>query len=84
MTRTDVLLVPSVPIRLLVNLVNFESLGSRAVELVAGVPCTDLSHKCICIFSATTGQEREKKRNASRKRSARTGGSLGEREKLIK
>ena len=38
MIRTDVLLVPS---RLVADVVDFEPIDGRAVELVAGVSCTD-------------------------------------------
>jgi hypothetical protein len=46
MIRTDVLLAP---FDLLLILVNFEPIGGRAVELVVGVSCTDLSHKQTCV-----------------------------------
>jgi hypothetical protein len=42
---TASLLARSSPVRLVADLVNFEPLGGRAVELDAGVSCTDLSHK---------------------------------------
>ncbi len=50
--RTDVLHVKSGPIGLLANLVNFEPLGGRTIELVAGrgVACSHISHKCTSIM----------------------------------
>ena len=50
--RTDVLLVKSGPIGLLANLVNFEPLGGRTIELVAGrgVARSHISHKWTSIM----------------------------------
>lgn len=50
--RTDVLLVKSSPIRLLANLVNFEPLGGRTIERVAGrgVARSHISHKWTSIM----------------------------------
>jgi hypothetical protein len=42
---TASLLALSSPVQFLTDLVYFESLGGRAVALVAGVSCTDISHK---------------------------------------
>ncbi len=52
MIRTNVLLVPSIPIRLLPDLVDLEPLGSGAVELVASrrVTCTHIGHKRTSIM----------------------------------
>jgi hypothetical protein len=60
---TASLLALSSPVRLLTDLVDFESLGGRAVELVAGVSCTDLSHKRTCVAGVT-----EEKKKCSRKK----------------
>jgi hypothetical protein len=57
---TASLLTRSSLIRLLANLVDFEPLGGRAFELVAGVSCTDLSHKRTCICGHY--RKRKKKR----------------------
>ena len=46
---TASLLAQSSPVRLLADLVDFEPLGGRAVELVAGISCTDLSHNWTCV-----------------------------------
>jgi hypothetical protein len=50
---TASLLALSSPVRLLTDLVYFESLGGRAVELVAGVSCADLSHKRTYVAGTT-------------------------------
>jgi len=54
------------PVRLLVD---FEPLGGCAVEFVAGVSCTDLSHKPTCVRGQLQ-KKKKKKRDASGKRSS--------------
>ena len=43
-------------LRLLSDLVDFESLGGYAVELVAGASCADINHNRTC-FAATTDKK---------------------------
>jgi hypothetical protein len=55
-THGDILLLPASSteyssLRLLSELVDFESLGGYAVEPVAGVSCADIDHKWTCVCS---------------------------------
>ena len=59
-TATAGQLARSSPVRLLADLVDFEPLGSRAVGLVTGVSCADLSQKADLYLPP---REEEKKRN---------------------
>ncbi len=59
-SATDNLLELSSPAQLLADLVGPEPLGSRAIELVAGVPCIDFSHKQTSICDHY--RKRKKKR----------------------
>ena len=58
-SATDNLPALSSPTQLLADLVGLEPLGSHAIELVAGVPCIDFSHKQTSICDHY--RERKKK-----------------------
>lgn len=59
MARTDVLLVPSVPVQLLADLVDFEPFGSPTAELVACRGVTE-SHMGQC-YAATSAKKKNEK-----------------------
>src|SRR6266849_1697103 len=65
-SATDNLPALSSPARLLADLVGLEPLGSRAIELVAGVPGIDFSHKQTSICD----HYRKRKKNASGRRTS--------------
>ena len=73
-SATDNLLALSSPAQLLADLVGLEPLGSRAIELVAGVPCIDFSHKQTSICDhyrkrkkkCVTGRQKEQSKDWGR------------------